>query len=169
MIEYRLRRIRRAKTLKVIISSDKRVVVTAPYRISQKMIDTFVQSRKSWIQSQLNVLPDYIYTQEHYKEYKREARKVLQGRLIHWSNIMSLEYHRLAIRNSRTRWGSCSSKRNINLSYRLLFVDKSLQDYVIIHELAHLVHMNHSPQFWSLVSQYCPDYRERRMRLQSIH
>lgn len=92
--------------------------------------------------------------------YKREAQKVLTARALHWAREMNLHPSQLKFREQRTRWGSCSSNKVINLNWRLIVFPLEIIDYVIIHELAHLRHMDHSARFWSLVEQFQPDYRE---------
>lgn len=93
--------------------------------------------------------------------FKDYARFYLQQRLEQLSKESGLSYNRLTIRAQKTRWGSCSAKKNINLNYRLLFIRKSLLDYILLHELAHTVHMNHSKAFWSLLESLIPDARSR--------
>ena len=78
---------------------------------------------------------------------------------------MQVEYQRVTIRNQKTRWGSCSSKGNLNFNYRLFYLPEELLDYVVVHELAHRRYMNHSPQFWQEVETYCPDYETCRKKL----
>ena len=72
---------------------------------------------------------------------------------------MSLSANKITVKRQKSRWGSCSSLKNINLNYHLIKAPLSVIDYVIIHEFAHLVHMNHSSRFWELVKSYCPDYK----------
>lgn len=94
-----------------------------------------------------------------YAFYRRQARLHLQERLSFWSARMDLRPERLAIRGQQTRWGSCSFQRQISLNWKLVAAPESVIDYVIVHELAHLQHMNHSPCFWKLVESFFPDWR----------
>ena len=81
-------------------------------------------------------------------------------RVNHFCKVMDV-----TIRNQKTRWGSCSSKGNVNFNYQLYYMPRELMDYVIIHELSHRRHMNHSAEFWQEVEKYCKTYRECRKKL----
>ena len=89
---------------------------------------------------------------------QRKARAELSPWLQRLSQRCDLAYSRMSVRGQTSRWGSCSSHQSISLNYKLLFLPPSLVDYVLIHELCHTVHMNHSKAFWQLVKQYCPEY-----------
>ena len=91
--------------------------------------------------------------------YRQKARCYLPKRVRELAEKHGFEYERVRIKNQKTRWGSCSAKRNINLNLRLMMAPDPAIDYVIIHELCHLREMNHRPAFWALVETYCPDYR----------
>nr|WP_295902176.1 SprT family zinc-dependent metalloprotease [uncultured Bdellovibrio sp.] len=91
--------------------------------------------------------------------YKREAVNFLNERLTFWSEQMNLRPSQVKYREQRTRWGSCSSKGIINLNWRLIVFPQEIIDYVIVHELAHLQHMDHSNRFWSLVERYIENYK----------
>lgn len=96
---------------------------------------------------------------------KEQAKTILLSRLADQADTMQLTYAKAALSNALHRWGSCSAKRHIRLNWRLILTDWSLMDYVIIHELAHLVELNHSPRFWTIVETWYPDWRKARQKL----
>ena len=75
---------------------------------------------------------------------------------------MGISYGMISIREQKTRWGSCSSKGNLNFNWKLILMPEEILDYVVVHELAHRKEMNHSRAFWAIVEQVLPDYQERR-------
>lgn len=96
------------------------------------------------------------------KWYGVQAKKFFSYRTELHAKKLNLEYNQIRIKNQKTRWGSCSSKRNLNYNLRLMMAPVEIIDYIIIHELCHLVHLNHSADFWKLVETIQPDYRVRR-------
>lgn len=100
--------------------------------------------------------------------FKDYARFYLKQRLDQLSKELNLPYNRLTVRAQKTRWGSCSSKKNINLNYRLLFIEKKLLDYILLHELVHTVHMNHSKAFWIFLESLMQDARSRDKQVNRV-
>lgn len=94
--------------------------------------------------------------------YRRQGRCVFEERVAYWNTQFGFAFGRIAIRDQKSRWGSCSRQGNLNFNWRLLLAPLDVLDYIVIHELAHLKEGNHSPRFWSLVAERCPNYRERR-------
>lgn len=94
--------------------------------------------------------------------YRRKAGEVFARRAAHWSAAMGVGYSRIRIRDQRTLWGSCSREGSLSFNWRLVMAPPEVLDYLVIHELAHLLEMNHSRRFWRHVSSWCPDYRGRR-------
>jgi predicted metal-dependent hydrolase len=102
--------------------------------------------------------------QQNVKQLRRWIRKqawqLLPPMLEQLSHNTGLDYKKVSIRSQKTRWGSCSSNGTISLNDQLLFVDQASAEYLMIHELCHRRHMNHSAKFWQLVEYHCPDYRQ---------
>ncbi|QQS16022.1 MAG: M48 family metallopeptidase [Candidatus Moraniibacteriota bacterium] len=102
--------------------------------------------------------------------YRREAKKVLTERVAFYARKHGLVYGSIRINAARTRWGSCSGKGNLNFTFRLVMAPLSVIDYVVAHELAHLVHPNHSKKFWHVVTEICPGFaRERQWLKENGH
>jgi len=101
--------------------------------------------------------------------YKHISQTYLPQRVQYFASIMQLEYKTLKFRKMKSRWGSCSSLQVITLNTQLMKVQKELIDYVVVHELAHLVHMNHSKDFHDLVATYLPHAKTLRKKLKNIH
>jgi predicted metal-dependent hydrolase len=91
--------------------------------------------------------------------YTQLAKQHFQQRVTHFAALYGLKVGQIRIREQRTRWGSCSSNGNLNFNWRLMQAPPAVVDYVVIHELCHLTHLNHSAQFWALVAARCPSYQ----------
>ncbi len=104
------------------------------------------------------------------KEYlakKRAARVLVLDLLEKVNKIYNFEYGQVAIRNQKTRWGSCSSQGNLNFNYKIVDLPLRLAEYIVVHELCHLKEMNHAASFWNLVAIAMPDYKEARKELKN--
>lgn len=93
---------------------------------------------------------------------RNKANDTLKAKTREWAEKIGVEFNNIVIKDQRTCWASCSGKKNINYSYRIIKMPLAVQDYLIIHELCHLVHMNHGQEYWQLVSQFSPDYKNHR-------
>ncbi len=100
---------------------------------------------------------------------REQARTLAENRLSYFNKIYKFEINRIAIKNTTTRWGSCSSKGNLNFNYKIIYLKPHLADYIIVHELCHLGELNHSKRFWALVSKVVPDYAQKHKELRKIH
>ena len=100
--------------------------------------------------------------------YKQTARSVVADKLVSFAARMHVEPAGFHITSAGTRWGSCSAKRSLNFSWRLMMADEEVIDYVVVHELAHIRELNHSPRFWAHVEAVLPDYRARQHRLKQL-
>ncbi len=90
--------------------------------------------------------------------YKDRAKEYLPGRVDFWKEKMDLDFNALGFRLAKKRWGSCNSKRNISLNPYMMKLSYKMIDYIIVHELSHLVHLNHSKEFYECIQEYIPDY-----------
>lgn len=170
-IKYKLKRFRRAKYMRIIIHQDGSVVVTAPTRVARRDIEQFVRDKKEWIEKGIEAFQKAGVSvvrgpsRAEYLKYKEQARKYITTRLEELDREYGYPYGRISIRNQKTCWGSCSSKRNLNFNYRILFLPPEQADYIIVHELCHLKEMNHSARFWKLVERAVPEYKRIRKEL----
>ena len=169
-ISYELKRSKIVKNLRLTVRCNA-VTVTAPIGVSAFFIDRFVKQKAGWIKEKLSYFKEIdnsktrIFSKKDYIRHKAEAFDILNNRVLFFSKKYNFEFNNLRIKNQKTRWGSCSGKGNINLNYKIIFLPKDLQDYIIVHELCHLKEMNHSKRFWSLVEEIIPDYKETRGHL----
>lgn len=93
---------------------------------------------------------------------RNKANETLKAKTKEWAEKIGVEFNNIVIKDQRTCWASCSGKKNINYSYRIVKMPLAVQDYLMVHELCHLVHMNHGQEYWELVAQFCPDYKHHR-------
>lgn len=104
----------------------------------------------------------------HYLKHKEAARAVVHARLAFFNSFYKLPLKKVFIKNVKSRWGSCSSRGNLNFNYKIAFLPPALADYIIVHELCHLQHFNHSSDFWAHVAHTTPRYKELRRALRKV-
>ena len=155
------------KTLAVTITPEGGLLIKAPKKMPEKEIKRFLEQRRYWIYKQtkktLAEKENRIHRSEaELKKLKEQARMVLTEKTDYYKSIIGVEYKRLRIGDQKTRWGSCSSKATISYNWRLVLMPEEIMDYVVVHELCHLLEMNHSEFFWNHVSDVIPDYKVRR-------
>lgn len=103
-----------------------------------------------------------------YLLHKESACKLVRERLEYFNQFYGFKYNKVAIRNQKTRWGSCSKRGNLNFSYKLALLPPHLADYIIVHELCHLKEFNHSQAFWDLVGKQILNYKDLRNQIKNI-
>jgi len=162
----------RRKTVGLIIRHDGTFEVKAPLRTPITVIQTFIHSKQRWVENhqqkafQRNALKP-VYSVEQIKEYKNKARATLSNKVAYWAEKMGAPYGTIRIKNTSTRWGSCSSKNNLNFHWKLVLFPVEILEYVVIHELAHVFEKNHSSRFWNIVQRYYPQYLAARTWLKT--
>lgn len=167
-IYYIVRRDKRAKRIKVTVRNTGEVVLTVPFFVSKKQGEKFLIGNQNWLYRKVPARKDAVspaQARKDYLDYKERARQLARRKLNYFNKFYNLPVQRVAIRNQRTRWGSCSQKGNLNFNYKIIKLPDHLSDYIILHELCHLQEMNHSVRFWELVEKVIPDYKERKKEL----
>ena len=170
------KRSRRAKRVRITIGRDGSVTLTRPFFISQKRARLFLESQAAWVQKKQaafskrksSLFPEPKGTLAEYRALLPQAKELILERLTFFQNIYQVSWKKVSIRNQKTRWGSCSARGAISFNYRLFLLPEHLRDYIIVHELCHLIELNHSSRFWSLVEKTFPDYRDLRKKLHLI-
>lgn len=172
--EYTLKRRPYTRSIRLSIERDGTLSVSIPATYPIFLLKIFLIRRYEWITKNLERLknnPSILaikHSRSEQSEYKKQTKILVNERLKYFNQFYNFSYQRVAIRNQKSRWGSCSSKGNLNFNYRLCLLPASLADYIIVHELCHLKEMNHSKAFWSLVAKELPDYKNRQKVLKKI-
>lgn len=157
------------KTVAIQVNSDLSVTVRAPRSASEKDIEEILKKKEAWIskhiekikktKERLEAEPTEKLTREKVIALAEEALKVIPARVEYFARVIGVTYGKITIRNQKTRWGSCSSKGNLNFNCLLMLAPPEVLDYVVVHELCHRKQMNHSKAFWAEVEKVCPDYK----------
>lgn len=172
-IEYFIIKNRRARSVKLAIRGQE-LLVTVPWLIPIWMAERFIIQKADWIMGTIENFKKNIFSlrQEYplmnYRRDKIKAKKLIKKRLIYYNNFYNFSYNNIRIKNSKTGWGSCSSKQNLNFNYRILYLSPELADYIVVHELCHLQEMNHGREFWKLVAKMFPNYKNHICELKKI-
>ena len=141
------------------IKADNSVHVSTNTFTSEKSIRSFVTQKASWIRKQQEKIAKRTY---HDSASKEETAAIVLPLVEKWSAIMMLYPTHVGFRHNRTRWGSCSGKNRLNFNTRLATMHPDFVEYVVVHELAHIKHKNHSKDFWAEVEKFLPDYKRRK-------
>lgn len=166
-MEYTIIRSSR-KTIAIQIKPNGQIVVRCPRRMHTAEVQAFVRSKQSWVEKHLaKIHPEDVYpfSPEEMERLKKQTQETVKERADFYAPIIGVNYNTISIRAQHTRWGSCSSKGNLNFNCLLGLVPPEALDYVVVHELCHRKHMNHSHEFWAEVEQILPDYRKRKQWL----
>lgn len=160
------------KTVAIQVNSDLSVTVRAPRSASEKDIEEILKKKEAWISKHIEKIKKAKerfeaeatekLTREKVIALAEEALKVIPERVEYFAKVIGVTYGKITIRNQKTRWGSCSSKGNLNFNCLLMLAPSEVLDYVVVHELCHRKQMNHSKAFWSEVEKVFPDYKEAR-------
>jgi predicted metal-dependent hydrolase len=161
----------RARRYVIHVRLDGTVRVTIPRGGSKREARAFVEQQQQWIDRRRqqvaleNARPRETISPDVEREWRARATRELPVRLLELAEAQGLRVDRISVRNQRWRWGSCSRSGHICLNWRLVRMPPPVRDYVMLHELMHLKRMDHSPKFWKLVAEACPEYQAARQWL----
>ena len=144
------------------------ITVRAPKGMPRRDINAFLESKRGWIEKHLVKMQERKealeqvepFTREEIHELADKALVVIPEKVKKYAPIVGVTYGRITIRNQRSRWGSCSSKGNLNFNCLLMLFSDEVIDYVVVHELCHRKYMNHSAAFYAEVERVFPEYRK---------
>lgn len=165
----------RAQKLRLTLAGGE-ITLTVPRGVSERAVQLFLQEKSDWIQEKWIQLQQTakqypniaVNTKEHYEEYKDDALNQAKQKVTEWNVDLCLSFNKVRVRRMKTRWGSCTGKKNLHFNYKILFLPEELQDYLVVHELCHLMHPNHSKNFWSAVEGLIPDYKSHHRFLRNL-
>lgn len=162
------------KSIAIEVRDSDKATVRIPYELRDNDLKDVINEKREWI---IEKCRDFMTVEKTRPSTGATAPQMLTPEEIekiqikfgekvrHYCKEMGVTANKITVRNQKTRWGSCSAKKNLSFNYQLYYLPDKLMDYVIIHELAHIRHMDHSKEFWAEVEKYCPDYDERRKEL----
>lgn len=162
------------KSIGLEVRSADDIRVRIPSRLPDRELKKFVNAHKDWIFEKTELIENGEDQRASTgapsweglsKVELQNIKNKFADRVSYFAEIMNVTFGRITIRNQKTRWGSCSTKGNLNFNYQLYYLPDELLDYVVVHELSHRRHMDHSKEFWTEVEKYCPNYRKLRKNL----
>lgn len=157
----------RRKSVSIHITDEKKILVKAPLGMTESEIRKIIVEKEEWIKKHLQKAERQrklaqelgLLTEEDIKELKKKAAKIIPPRVEHYARLAGISYNRIFIRLQKSRWGSCSSSGNLNFNCLLILMPPEILDSVVVHELCHRRHMNHSREFYAEVLKFFPDYK----------
>lgn len=171
-MDYILKRSNR-KTLSMSVNKDEKLIVFSPLFIKNSEIDAFVEKNRAWIDTQIEKAERknkkiYNIPKELLPQKKHETLTYLMPMVEKYSKLTGLSPSKVTVTSAKTRLGSCSGKNSVCFSVYLLNYPKEAAEYVVLHEIAHIKHKNHSAQFYALIEKYMPDFKKRIKLIKNI-
>ncbi|MBE6735679.1 MAG: M48 family metallopeptidase [Ruminococcaceae bacterium] len=169
-VDIEVRRSRR-RSIGLEVRPDGSVILRVPNRLSKRDALAFLQTKEAWLRKCLDQVEEresFVeaaglepLTEDELSALTKAARAYFTEKCAWLAPVVGVDYGRISIRHQKTRWGSCSTKGNLNFNCLLMLAPEDVRDYVVVHELCHRKEMNHSSAFWAEVARVVPDYREK--------
>ena len=169
-VDIEVRRSRR-RSIGLEVRPDGSVILRVPNRLPKRDALAFLQTKEAWLRKCLDQVEEResfaetagleSLTEDELSALTKAARAYFTEKCAWLAPVVGVDYGRISIRHQKTRWGSCSTKGNLNFNCLLMLAPEDVRDYVVVHELCHRKEMNHSSAFWAEVARVVPDYREK--------
>ncbi|MDR2429038.1 MAG: M48 family metallopeptidase [Candidatus Margulisbacteria bacterium] len=158
-----VRKNRRARQIKLYVTGQREVKLTLPWYAPLSAGAAVLKEKEAWIEKTLAKLPPRLTrTKAEIDHYKTVAFDQLSALAEEHAVKYGVTFRHIHIGDQATRWGSCSRRGTLSFNWRLILMPENIRRYIVIHEVCHLKEMNHSPRFWSLVAEWCPEYKLAR-------
>jgi predicted metal-dependent hydrolase len=166
LVEVHVRESPRAQRVRAVWKPGEPVELIVPVGTHERAVDRALRYHAPWIGRQIQLEAPRVLNLDNLslteREGRRRARNAIGETATRESSRLGVTYRRITIRDTRSRWGSCSTTGTLSFSWRLALAPREILDYVVVHELCHLRHHDHSRRFWSLVGEVWPQYREHK-------
>ncbi|MCE9540943.1 M48 family metallopeptidase [Candidatus Kaiserbacteria bacterium] len=169
-IPYEINVSPRARAMRIAVLPDGIVRVTVPQHFSAGRLESFVSKYAEWIRKSVartrgrTVIPA---EKARIPEYKTRAEALVHARVAHFAGLYGVTYKKISVRAQKTRWGSCSKAGNLSFNYKIALLPHDIVDYIVVHEVCHLLSFDHSPRFWAQVERAVPEHRKLRRALRT--
>lgn len=166
-----IKRSKRSRNLRLSVKAGGAVILTAPMKTPIRDIELFVKNNQEWIKEKVRtqkLVKDSLLKTSNLREFKEKRDVMLidmQRRVEIQNQHYRFSFNSVDIIKSKTKWGSCSSRKKLSFNYKMSELSDELQDYIVVHEICHLKEMNHGPKFWKLVAETIPHHKLLRKKL----
>lgn len=159
------------KTLSIEIERNGSIMIRAPFLLSDRKIDKFLNEKKKWIIRKVAEMERQKHEKQKFIKsvnpkniqlYKKKARVILTERTAYYAEKYNFKYRKIRLSSARCRWGSCSASNNLNFNWKIIFAPIEVLNYLVVHELVHTKHKNHQKKFWKTVEKICPNFKSSR-------
>lgn len=166
LVEVHVRESPRAQRVRAVWKPGEPVELIVPVGTHERAVDRALRYHAPWIGRQIQAEAPRVLNLDSLSLTERQGRRLARNAIgetaTRESSRLGVTYRRITIRDTRSRWGSCSTTGTLSFSWRLALAPREILDYVVVHELCHLRHHDHSKRFWSLVGEVWPQYREHK-------
>lgn len=166
-ISYKVTKKKGLKYVRMSFVSEKEIEIIAPHRVSDKYINNVLNEKKSWIERSIMKYENAIRvkTDEPACLTKAKAQEIIRELVEYYAKKYGVEYRNIYIKKFKSRWGCCSAKMDLSFNYKLVLLPQEIINYVVVHEICHLIEFNHSHRFWNLVRLEVNNYKTIRQKL----